>query len=319
MPGDTGCITVSMRDRRRASPARPRMPAWKALAKRLNAGARRSSSPNSETHPSRARLRPRAQPPADHLGGRDAHRCADALKENARGLFLQMNWGNEPAVEPNKASETLATQVKDPLRVQQDRRDRWKQQVAGAKTLHDRQVGFAFSSEGLQEPADFFKGVRQAIGAGLPRQVALGAITRNAAGLMGLDHRLGTLSVGKLAHVVALNGPFDDERSKVRLVFVDGLRFEYNKNAEPVSGPAAGPTELAGTWQMEIEAADGRFNATLDLKQSGPEPLGSVPQPAGGGEGLVRQGQRGGRRLRRCDRSRRADHRAEVLGLVGGG
>src|SRR6185369_11597999 len=37
-------------------------------------------------------------------GGREAHRCADALKENARGVFLQMNWGNEPAIEANKPS-----------------------------------------------------------------------------------------------------------------------------------------------------------------------------------------------------------------------
>jgi imidazolonepropionase-like amidohydrolase len=88
--------------------------------------------------------------------------------------------------------------------------------------------------------------------------------------LLGLDKRLGTLSPGKLAHITVLNGPFDDERSKVRFVFVDGLKFEYNKDAEPVPGASASPAALlAGVWQIEIEAADGQVAATLELAQSG--------------------------------------------------
>lgn len=208
--------------------------------------------------------------PAVIWGGREAPRCVDRLKAESQGVVLQLNWGKEPEIEPLKPSEQLSAQVKDPLRVQYDRRNRWREQVAAAKALADRQIRFAFSSEGLKEPDEFFKSVRQAIGQGLSRQAALAAVTRDAAAIVGQDQRLGTLAVGKLAHVVALNGVFDDERSKVRLVFVDGLKFEYNKQAEPIPSKgekAESGVALAGLWQVEIESGDGKTAATLELDQ----------------------------------------------------
>src|SRR5262249_56744340 len=131
-------------------------------------------------------------------------------KEETRGIVLQVNWGNEPAVEPNKPGDPLGAQVKEPLRVQQERRDHWRAHVAAPQALSGRQVRFALSSEGLSEPADFFKSVRQAVAAGLSRQAALAALTQDAALLLGQSRRLGTLAPGKLAHVVVLSGPFDD-------------------------------------------------------------------------------------------------------------
>jgi len=219
-------------------------------------------------------------------GGREAHRAAATLKEKSQGVIVQLNWGAEPAVEANPAGNLLDPKWKDPARVQEDRRDHWRQQVKGLKELHEGQVRFAFSSEGLQEPAEFWKGVRQAIAAGLPRQAALSALTRDAATLLGQDQRLGTLASGKLAHIVALNGPFDDERSKVRFVFVDGLKFEYNKDAEPVppGSPGQAPSDLSGSWQLEIEAADGKFAATLEMKQSGAALTGTFASPQGDGK-----------------------------------
>ncbi|MGQ0633881.1 MAG: amidohydrolase family protein [Planctomycetaceae bacterium] len=202
-------------------------------------------------------------------GGREAHRCLDRLGSESAGVILQVNWGAEPAIEPQKADETLTPEVKLPMRVQHDRRDRWREQVAGAKRLAEARVRLALCSEGTKEPEDFFKGLRQAVSAGLSRKAALAAITRDAALLLGQGIRLGTLAPGKLAHVVVFNGPFDDERSKVRLVFVDGLKFEYHRDAAPVP-PSAGPGgSLAGSWQIEIEAADGKIPATLDITQTG--------------------------------------------------
>ncbi|HEY2250546.1 MAG TPA: amidohydrolase family protein, partial [Planctomycetaceae bacterium] len=185
-------------------------------------------------------------------------------------VIVQLNWGNEPPLEPNKPSETLVANLKDPPRVQQDRIDRWKQTVANLQALSQEKIPFAVSSEGLGEPAEMHKSLRQAIAAGLNRQAALAALTRDAAVLLSLDKRLGTLSVGKLGHVTVFNGPFDDERSKVRFILADGLKFELNKGAEPVLPGTAGPAaSLAGTWQVEIEAADGKLAGVLELTQTG--------------------------------------------------
>src|SRR5579872_2870573 len=66
------------------------------------------------------------QIPAIVWGAREGYRCLERLKSEARGVIVQVNWGNEPPLEPNKPSETLVASLKDPLRVQQDRIERWK-------------------------------------------------------------------------------------------------------------------------------------------------------------------------------------------------
>ncbi|MFN0053964.1 MAG: amidohydrolase family protein, partial [Planctomycetales bacterium] len=221
-------------------------------------------------------------------GVREGARCAERIKADGAGVIVQMSWGNEPPVEPNKPADALVPQLKDPERVQSDRRERWRQQVAGLKALHDQGIRFALSSEGMPDAADLMKSMRQAIAAGLPRQAALAALTRNAAALLGQESRMGTLTAGKLAHVVALNGPFDDERSKVRLVFVDGLKFEYHKSAEPVpatpAGPPAEPAVVAGMWQLEIDAGDAKLAASVELKQTGTALSGTFRSPQGDGK-----------------------------------
>src|SRR5262249_30342880 len=108
------------------------------------------------------------QIPAVIWGAREAYRCLDRLKAASRGVIVQVNWGNEPPLEPNKPSETLVSQIKDPLRVQHDRIDRWKKTVAGLKDLAQEKVPFAIGSEGLGEPVEVHKSLRQAIAAGLP-------------------------------------------------------------------------------------------------------------------------------------------------------
>src|SRR5262249_9636229 len=107
------------------------------------------------------------QIPAMIWGGREAQRCLERLKTASRGVIVQVNWGTEPPIEPNKPSETLVAQIKDPLRVQEDRKDRWKQTVGALKALADEKIPFGLSSEGLGEPAEMHKSVRQAIAAGL--------------------------------------------------------------------------------------------------------------------------------------------------------
>jgi imidazolonepropionase-like amidohydrolase len=222
--------------------------------------------------------------PAIVWGARESHRCLARLKAASRGVIVQVNWGNEPTIEPNKPSEKLEPERKDPLRLQRDRVDRWKQTVSALKSLSQEQIPFALSSEGLGEPAELFKSLRQAIAAGLSRQAALAALTRDAARLLAIDRRLGTLSPGKLAHVTILNGPFDDERSKVRYLFVDGLKFEYNKGATPVPAGTASPSNLAGVWQLEIDSGDAKLLAALDLTQSGTNLSGTFRSPQGDGK-----------------------------------
>ena len=63
-------------------------------------------------------------------------------------------------------------------------------------------IPYAFTSEGLQTPADFVRGVARAVReGGLTPDQALRALTVNAAKIAGAADRLGTLEKGKIANV----------------------------------------------------------------------------------------------------------------------
>ncbi|MES2790963.1 MAG: hypothetical protein V4719_15230, partial [Planctomycetota bacterium] len=218
-------------------------------------------------------------------GGREAERCLARLQEKQIQVILNLDYGDEPKVEVKPAPDKLTADLQDPIRALEDVRDRWRLQVAGPKALKAAGLKLAASSQGLNEPADFFKGLRQLIQAGLPRDAALAAITSEAAAILGQEHRLGSLTPGKLGHVVVLTGPFDDERSQVRFLFVDGKKFEYKKEALPVPKDSGSPgLELAAHWKLDIEAADGPVHCDLVLIQTGTRLNGSFKSPQGDGK-----------------------------------
>ena len=78
------------------------------------------------------------------------------------------------------------------------------------------------------------------MGYGLPYDDALKAITLNVADMFGLEDKLGSLDVGKMANVVVANGDPLDVRTNVKQVYIQGvavpmvsrqteLRDEYSK------------------------------------------------------------------------------------------
>jgi imidazolonepropionase-like amidohydrolase len=188
-------------------------------------------------------------------GARDAHLAIDRLKEERVDLVVQLDFGDEPKVEPNESKDELVAEVKPPLRVQEDRRDEWRRRVGGLAALHEADVRFAVSSRGLKNRGEVFKGLRQAMEHGLCADAALAALTSDAAEVLGIGDRLGTLEPGKLGHVVVMTGPFHHEKAKVRYVLVDGQKFEYHPDAKPVPAEAETPEEqpagpdLAGRWR----------------------------------------------------------------------
>jgi imidazolonepropionase-like amidohydrolase len=88
--------------------------------------------------------------------------------------------------------------------------------------LHKAGVPFALAS-GFAP--NFLAGVRKAIEAGLPRDVALRALTLDAARALGVADRIGSLERGKLANVVLWAGDPLDRKAQVKLVFVDGQLY----------------------------------------------------------------------------------------------
>ncbi len=243
------------------------------------------------------------------IGGRESGRAIERLEALNVPVLLEVAFGGEPKVElpeddaddeeepeegddaDEEEPEPIDTDFDDPVRVQQDELERWRERVGNALALHEAGVSFAFASNGMSSPQDLLKKVRVLVEEGLPADVALAGLTQSPAQLLGLGDRLGTVEAGKLAHLVVLTGPFEDDRSVTRFTIVDGRVFEYNEDAEPVEDevpsdeqPLAPPTNFAGTWNVTLSPGmDPMTSATIELSQDGDSVSGSFSSDNGDG------------------------------------
>lgn len=107
--------------------------------------------------------------------------------------------------------------------------------------LAAQQVTFAFYSDGVATPAEVMANVRRALGAGLSREAAVRAFTLDTARIYGVADRLGSLEPGKIANLVVTSGELFDEKTSVKHVFIDGVRFDV-----PDTAPELRPTGTGG-------------------------------------------------------------------------
>jgi imidazolonepropionase-like amidohydrolase len=94
-------------------------------------------------------------------------------------------------------------------------------------------VKFAFSSGGIADPKEIQKNVRKAAAAGLSSDAALRAFTLDAAEILGVADRMGSIEPGKIANLVIADGDLFAEKTKVKHVFVDGRHFEVHEVETP--------------------------------------------------------------------------------------
>ena len=150
---------------------------------------------------------------------------------------------------------------------------------ANAAALHSAGIRFALSSGGLRAN-EFLGNIRKAIAAGLPRDVALQALTIRPAEIAGVGAQLGSIEVGKIANLVVAERDILGDSAKVRMVFVDGVRYEVIPPA-PSERRRGGATRggereesgetarVAGTWDLTVTTQQGENRATMTVTQSG--------------------------------------------------
>ncbi|UCF20018.1 MAG: amidohydrolase family protein [Gemmatimonadota bacterium] len=126
-------------------------------------------------------------------------------------------------------------------------------------------MSFAFYSGGAASPRDALEGVRKAVEAGLPPEAALRALTLGAAEIYGLADRLGSVEAGKIANLLVTDGDLFDEKSKVKMTFVDGHKFEKREAERPTEPPA---TDLSGSWTITVESRRGAQESTAELRMA---------------------------------------------------
>ncbi len=123
-------------------------------------------------------------------------------------------------------------------------------------------VRFAFYSDGLGNPKDILKNIRSAVDAGLSREAAVRALTLGAAEIYGVSDRLGSLEEGKIANLTVTEGDLLDAKTKVKMVFIDGRKYELREPSRPQAPPAV---DVSGTWALTVDTRQGPQERTLQL------------------------------------------------------
>jgi hypothetical protein len=140
--------------------------------------------------------------------------------------------------------------------------------------LHAKGVRFALSSEDPNTRAPAYQAAL-AIGRGLERAVALEAVTKVPAEILGLGNEVGSLEQGKLGNVVLFSGDPLSVTSWVEHVVIEGNRvYERAKDVrnkhllEGVQPAGTAPPSSAEEKDAEHEGAGGKKDAEEDEKES---------------------------------------------------
>jgi len=129
---------------------------------------------------------------------------------------------------------------------------------------------FAFYSGAISAPKDLLPAVKRAMDAGLSTDAALRALTLSAAEIFGVSQMLGSIEGGKIANLVVTDGDLFDKKTKVKMVFVDGKKYEVRAVLRPSEPPKG---TLTGKWQLKFTTPQGDEEATADLMM---EPDGTL-------------------------------------------
>jgi hypothetical protein len=126
-------------------------------------------------------------------------------------------------------------------------------------------VKFAFTSEGISSPADIVKAVKKSVEAGLAPDAAVRALTLSPAEIFGVADRTGSIEKGKIANLVVTDGDLFAEKTKIKMIFVDGKSFEIREPDRPKDPPKG---DMTGKWKLKYTTPEGDEESTVDLTMS---------------------------------------------------
>jgi len=163
---------------------------------------------------------------ASIVTGGDEYKRVAEVAATKRPLIVPVNFPDAPDVSDDANALEVRTEE---LRA-------WQAAPANAATLAKAGVTFSLTSNGLKDVKTFRSMVTKAIARGLSEDQALAAVTTNPAKLLGLSGKLGVIAPGAIANLTVTRGPLFSESSKVREVWVDGARYETNKDESTPKG-----------------------------------------------------------------------------------
>jgi len=145
-------------------------------------------------------------------GMREGYRAGDLLKQHKTPVLVSLKW-------PEAARDADPDEV-DTLRTLENR----AKAPSTPGILKQAGVKFAFYTDGVDAPRDIQRAVKKAIDNGLAREDAVRALTLSPAEIYGVADRIGSIEKGKIANLVVTRGEIFDDRTRVEMIFIDGVK-----------------------------------------------------------------------------------------------
>jgi len=168
-------------------------------------------------------------------GAQEGYEMSNEIAQSKLPVFVNVNWPTMPK-DADKDNITLRE-----LRL-------WDRAPSTPAALSKAGVLYAFYSGGIAKPEEILKNVKKAIDKGLSADDALKAMTINPAQILGVNDRLGSIEPGKIANLVVTDGDLFGEKTKIKDVFVDGMRYQIHEETPP-PGPPDHPEKPATTTE----------------------------------------------------------------------
>ena len=160
-------------------------------------------------------------------GAEAGYRVADGLAKARLPVLVSLKWPEKPRdADPDEEESYRTLELRDrapstPAALAEGRRP--------LRPLHRRRPN----------PRPSPRGEAGARGRAQARE-AVRAFTLSAAEIYGVADRMGSIEKGKIANLVVTDGPLFGEKTKVKYVFIDGVKFE-----PPPPEPARAPGDSA--------------------------------------------------------------------------
>jgi hypothetical protein len=183
-------------------------------------------------------------------GGQMAYEVAPEIAAKKLSVLVNLKWPEgEKDADPDDKPSLRTLQFRD-------------RAPSSPGALAKAGVKFAFYSGGITAPKDILKAAKKTIDAGLAPDAALRALTLSPAEIFGVADRLGSIENGKIASLVVTDGDLFEEKTKIKMIFVDGRKYEPHEPEKPKDTPKG---DMTGKWKLSYTTPEGAEESVADL------------------------------------------------------
>lgn len=193
----------------------------------------------------------------------DSYRHADLIAATRAALIVPLDFPDAPDVSnPLLADEVSFSDLKH-----------WELAPFNPRILAEQGITFALTSSGGSE--DFWDNLRTAVANGLPETVAIDALTRIPAQMLGVANRVGQLAPGTLANFVIASGPLLAPDSRILENWIAGERYVLASDFDARAGQYVLTVEQqafdlslsmdSGEADVEVSVDEDTRNASVEL------------------------------------------------------